>query len=388
MLELDIHYDTIEGYHKGIRVQIELRKKTMFEPHKYTFLHPGGFVSYAMIRPPSNNGSGKSTSNVTCTLPILLNLHGAGLKADDPQLTSSLDAISGLPAWTIFPAGVTPWSGDDWHQWGWADVEAAIAAIPAWIESVRWKGPQPNFQKWLVAGHSNGGQGVWYALTHRPDSIIAAAPISGYLSIQSYVPFQMWREVDPRLIGIIQAASSGFQHEILVSNTKGIPIFQEHGGADDNVSPYHSRRMNQLISETGWTSEYYEIPGQSHWFDGIMTTAPLQDFYEKHLRKTTTDDLHNFTLTVANIGDTHSKGGVSIGQVFIPGQLAKVKVVQTNKALLLNTSNVQQLIFTRLTPAVAVIIDGQALNLPLGRRSAMHTCERNPRGIWRVGDDS
>ena len=41
-------------------------------------------------------------------------------------------------------------------------------------------------------------EGVWYATTHHPDRIIAAAAISGYMSIQSYVPFQMWHECDPR----------------------------------------------------------------------------------------------------------------------------------------------------------------------------------------------
>jgi predicted peptidase len=29
------------------------------------------------------------------------------------------------------------------------------------------------------------GQGTWYALSHRPDKIVAAAPVSGYSSIQS-----------------------------------------------------------------------------------------------------------------------------------------------------------------------------------------------------------
>jgi len=32
------------------------------------------------------------------------------------------------------------------------------------------------------------GQGVWYALTHRPDKILAAAPVSGYSSIQGGDP--------------------------------------------------------------------------------------------------------------------------------------------------------------------------------------------------------
>ncbi len=33
--------------------------------------------------------------------------------------------------------------------------------------------------------HQVTGQGVWFLVTHHPDNIIAAAPVSGYTSIES-----------------------------------------------------------------------------------------------------------------------------------------------------------------------------------------------------------
>lgn len=88
----------------------------------------------------------------------------------------------------------------DLDTWGFADVEAGTAAIIDWIETVGWEGPSVDTGRWLVSGHSNGGkfqdlwwsagadhlqgQGTWYALTHRPEKIIGAAPVSGYSSIQ------------------------------------------------------------------------------------------------------------------------------------------------------------------------------------------------------------
>ncbi len=42
-------------------------------------------------------------------------------------------------------------------DWGFADVKAAIAAVPAWINTVGWKGPGIDADNWLVVGHSNGG---------------------------------------------------------------------------------------------------------------------------------------------------------------------------------------------------------------------------------------
>lgn len=70
-------------------------------------------------------------------------------------------------------------------NWGFTDVEAAINSISDWIKYVGWQGQGVDVNRWIVSGHSNGGQGTWYALTHRPDKVLAAAPVSGYASIQS-----------------------------------------------------------------------------------------------------------------------------------------------------------------------------------------------------------
>ena len=104
----------------------------------------------------------------------MLGLHGAGVEADSEQVRSSFDAAPDLQCWLVSPTGMTPWSGDDWRKfsafsfkfgladfstdhWGFADAEAAIAAVPEWIESVAWQGPAVDITQWLVAGHSNGG---------------------------------------------------------------------------------------------------------------------------------------------------------------------------------------------------------------------------------------
>jgi len=376
LLVLLVEYSESSSELQSLDIEIKLQQSRISEPHKYTFLHPSGIVSYAMIRPPSLEVSRQYAH--TSKLPILLNLHGAGLKADDPQLTHSLDDVSVLPVWTIFPSGVTPWSGDDWHEWGWADVEAAIYAIRDWIEATAWTGPGVDLDRWIVAGHSNGGQGTWYALTHRPDKVFAAAAISGYLSIQAYVPFQLWREVDPRLTGIIQASLSNYRHEALISNAKGIPIFQQHGGADDNVPPYHSRRMNQLICEADWTSEYHEVPGEGHWFDGIMTTTPLRRFYEEQVKERSARR-QNFTLTVANPRQTGPKNGVLIEQVLVPGQLAKLKVGWVGNVLSIRTSNIQRLALLSWNSSNVLCIDGQTLSV-----ATTGQYQRDLQGSWQV----
>ena len=87
--------------------------RTVDSPHKFTYLHPSGIVSYAILRPPST----KAICEVTeLKLPILLNLHGAGLEAGSDQVRHTLDPVPDLHAWVLFPTGVTPWSGDDWRN--------------------------------------------------------------------------------------------------------------------------------------------------------------------------------------------------------------------------------------------------------------------------------
>lgn len=201
-LGIDIEYGIVgQGRSQAsvLHLDHQFAQRELYEPLKVTFLHPAGMVSYAILKPPPSNMSCPLDSEGS--LPVFLQLHGAGVEAGNDIVRHALDPLN-LCAWSVFPTGSTPWSGDDWHVWGFADVEAAIEAIPAWIESIGWDGPGVNTKCWLVAGHSNGGesllrcvsaiakqadlgQGTWYALTHRPDNIFAAAPISGYSSIQS-----------------------------------------------------------------------------------------------------------------------------------------------------------------------------------------------------------
>ncbi|KAF1918088.1 hypothetical protein BDU57DRAFT_446112 [Ampelomyces quisqualis] len=323
-----------------LQVSQDLKHTSIHRPHKMTFLHPGGMVSYAMLRPPAKNATCRSSVS---KLPVLLALHGAGLEADDSMVTGALDPVADLCAWVLFPTGVTPWSADDWHNWGYADVEAAINAIPAWIKNVGWEGLDVDSDRWIVSGHSNGGQGTWYALTHRPDKIVAAAPVSGYASIQKYVPFELWQPTDPRRTAIVSASLNSYRHEMLMANVNGIPIQQQHGAIDDNVPAYNSRFLAQQLYLAGANSSYNEVPQQNHWWDTVMTTPELVHFYYTQARN---DDklprrLDEFGIVVGDPGDMGSKGGIKVLQLNDPGQYGKVDV----KGHVIRTTNIKSLLF-------------------------------------------
>lgn len=75
----------------------------------------------------------------------------------------------------------------------------------------------------------------------------------------------MWHEADPKKMAVILSSLNTYKHELLADNMVGTPILQQHGQEDDNVPAFHSRRMSQLLSEVGWETKYWEIPGKGHW---------------------------------------------------------------------------------------------------------------------------
>jgi predicted esterase len=336
------------GYRFSVPFTAKFNHKAIHEPHRVTHLHPGGIVSYAILRAPSEKASSASTQG---RAPVLLQLHGAGVEAESDMVAHSLDSLPDLCAFVLFPTGVTPWSGDDWHSWGFADVEAAIANIPKWIERTQYGLTDVDTTCWIVSGHSNGGQGTWYALTHRPDNVIGAAPVSGYLSIQSYVPQTFWRPMDPRRRALLEAATNSSRHELLADNCDGIKIEQQHGQNDDNVPPYESRLMAQLLSETTSTgSAFNELPERGHWFDGVMTTPKLGIFYQqmceeyqrqenRPLLSADATESRNWSVIVGNPADTGPKNGVKLLRVVDPASLGRIHVRRRGECWELSTRN-------------------------------------------------
>ncbi|KAM0710933.1 hypothetical protein Q7P35_001671 [Cladosporium inversicolor] len=389
-IDLEVSYHVASSTQEKLQISVHAFPRSVQrkqEPQKFTYLHPGGMVSYAVLSPPSPSAL-ESCKTTNGKLPVLLALHGAGLEADSELVRHALDPLSDLCAWVLFPTGVTPWSGDDWHTWGLADVEAAVNAIPEWIEHNSWTGPGVDTDRWLVVGHSNGGQGTWHILTHRPDKVIAAAPLSGYSSIQNYVPYHFWHVADPRKTAIVQASLGSYRHELLLGNTKGIPILQQHGSADDNVPAYHSRLMHQLLPQSESGSVYHELEGKPHYWEGVMTTQPLSEFLEYHLNQSADQDgkltrtRRPFTVTTMNPADTGSLHGLRILGLAIPGQLGKVEVLPEGPHNhTLYTSNVRELEISVYTfGGDTISIDDEIVNL--NNRDGITIIRLVSEGTW------
>lgn len=108
-------------------------------------------------------------------------------------------------------------------------------------------------------------------MAHRPDEVLAAAPLSGYLSIGLYVPSTLWSQVEPQKRAVVDFALATHRNELFTPNFVDKPIYQQHGMLDDNVPVFHSSLIHRLINETGSKSAYDVVPGRGHWWDGVLS---------------------------------------------------------------------------------------------------------------------
>lgn len=95
-------------------VSFDFVVRSLYDPHKVTFLHPSRTISYTILRPPSKIAC--RDVGVHNAMPVMLALHGAGVEADSRQVRNSFDAAPNLDCWLVFPTGMTSWSGDDWRK--------------------------------------------------------------------------------------------------------------------------------------------------------------------------------------------------------------------------------------------------------------------------------
>lgn len=150
----------------------------------------------------------------------------------------------------------------------------------------------------------------------------------------------------------MQRSRSTYKHELLLSNLAGIPIAQQHGSDDDNVPVYHARLMHTSLDQIQWPSRYDEIPGKGHWFEGVMTTSFLTNFYHAMVDRSNSTgriaskcpltacnsasteetpwlskvDAGVFTITVPASGDMGSKAGIQVDQLLSPDVNGKLRV--------------------------------------------------------------
>lgn len=203
----------------------------------------------------------------------------------------------------------------------------------------------------------------------------------------------MWTELDPKIAFLLHNSLQSFRHELLVSNFEGIPTLQQHGSVDDNVPNFHSRRMNQLISQSKSIacSDYVELSGKGHWFDGVMSTSPLRKFYAATLSREAKSPAlpQDFSIVVANPADMGPRGGLVVDQLDNPDQLGKIDVRRalSTSTWVVQTSNIRTFHFVPSNSVkipLELIVDNDLLRLSLHEDIFSGWLIRSKGSHWRV----
>ncbi|KAJ3053644.1 hypothetical protein HK097_003757 [Rhizophlyctis rosea] len=375
--------------------EYELERREWGSAYKITFLDYDHSVHYAMAFPPEGNC--EQWPEKRC--PVVLALHGAGVEASSSYWTESYRRQKN--AWVLFPTGRTPW-GYDWHGPSFWNIESALDALrlrPG-VPDDLVNSVGVNRERLIYAGHSNGGQGAWWLLSHYPDRALAGLPAAGYVKIQFYIPYFMRigdAYADPLLRGILESAISEHDIDLYASNMAGIPILARTGGSDDNVPPVHSRRLIRMVNE--WSrkttaANLSEIPNQGHWFAGVVDDDVMQSFVDTSLQNASTQGLSlpalpsAFSLSTLNPASSGSKGGIRILQLQVPFRLGTIRVHRQNDQWILNTTNVRRFGFVaddRQEGLQRWSVDGTNFDKPpvVSGKSYL----KGEDGIWKVADD-
>lgn len=192
----------------------------------------------------------------------------------------------------------------------------------------------------------------------------------------------------------LQNAMQSFRHELFVSNFKGIPLLQQHGSADNNVPAFHSRLMNLLVSHSAEQAShrYVELDGKGHWFDGVMTTEPLREFYDIVSREAEWPELpESFNVVIADPAGMGPRGGLTVDQLIQPDQLGKIAVVRrpASATWVIKTSNILRFHFVcnrhlDSLPQELIIDNACPLQLPQGEEKLACWLVRSDSGSWDV----
>ncbi|KAL2913539.1 hypothetical protein HK105_206999 [Polyrhizophydium stewartii] len=335
--------------------EYRLNKRTWGDAYKFTHYGYDSSVQYSVVKPPIKPCV--RSAEVGC--PVVVGLHGAGVNADSPFWVDSIRRQD--YAWVIFPTGRTPW-GFDWHGPSLANLESSVDVLQQLLPGV----PQtladsirPSSRHRVYVGHSNGGQGAWWMLTHFPDTAIAGVPASGYVKIQHYIPYYMhigYAYADPILRAIFEVSIAENDLDLYIPNASGIPILARTGGDDENVPPLHTRRLVRMANE--WNRDpqsvrVSEVANKGHWFEGVLNDRVVQDFLDAQLDPSLNPTLalpplpEAFTIQTLNPASTGSKGGIRILQLEVPFRLATIRVHRYGNVWVLNTTNVRRFGFTK-----------------------------------------
>eukprot|EP01133_Synstelium_polycarpum_P013893 gene13893-16389_t len=355
--------------------------KSFGDAYTFTFLDFDQSVQYAAATPPLY-----PCNSQPC--PVLLTLHGADVDAKSTAWTGAYQRQN--YSWTLFPTNRRNY-GWDWQGPGLKNAFSALNALVQLLPGV----PVAQSYKYhadpsrlIYAGHSMGGHGAFTISTHYPDAALCVAVAAGWISMPVYSPFFLrladsW--TDPFVRFLEDAAVAEHNTDMYTPHLVGIPLITRFGSIDDNVPPYHLRRMTRLydeLSRNATAGLLSMVPGEGHWFNGVVDDAIMQSFFNQHVQSAIPTLPSTFIVTTLNPASSGSRGGIQILQLTQPYRVAKIRVTgSTTSTWTLRTQNVRRIGFVPFAQApTSIVIDGQTFKY--AQYPTTHFC--GGIGNWEV----
>jgi predicted peptidase len=191
----------------------------------------GGSMPYVLFVPSQYDGK--------TALPLVLWLHGGGVRGDDPKQILAFGDQNGPlffaradnqrshPAFVLAPQCPRD------RYWSDPEGETREMKIALQILDDVRRRYRVDARRLYVAGISMGGYGVWDVIVRHPELFAAALPMCG--------------GGDPTRAGGIRT-----------------PVWAFHGREDELVSVQESRRMIEAMRAAGLRPRYSEYPGVEH----------------------------------------------------------------------------------------------------------------------------
>ncbi|KII88901.1 hypothetical protein PLICRDRAFT_175154 [Plicaturopsis crispa FD-325 SS-3] len=335
-----------------------------FTPLKATYFYAESTPTSFFAIPPIEK-------NLDRPVPPILATHGAGVDIVDTSFWA--DSLRRQQhSWVVLPTGRTSW-GLDWHGPSARDVWNSLDALTGILNgnSIWHPWRIESGTRAIVIGHSNGGQGAWYAASRYPDRTIAVVPAAGYIKSQAYVALTQSRSahyIDPALRAILDSSLTADDNDLFLTNIVHKPILAIHGGGDINVPTWHSREYVSIIRTLNPNANvtYKEDPGEPHWYPTILNNDVVQDFLENALAKSNVEAAtpESFTLTVSIPHESGSLQGWRIEALNVPGRLGKIRVDTAAGLSVVQTTNVHRFsIDVAKNHGREIVVDGARFSL-------------------------
>jgi hypothetical protein len=155
--------------------------------------------------------------------------------------------------------------------------------------------------------------------------------------------------------------------------------------------------MHELLDQAQWPSEYKELPGKGHWYEGVMTTKYLKAFYRNmvHRSRTARALPQNFTITVPASGTLGSKAGIQVDQLHTPDMNGKLRVTRSpeHKTWHINTRNIRRFHLSKAYSGVelpeVIVLDDMKGSFEVDFALKTQTWfVRDAEGNWEVSRDT